>query len=89
MHPAIYIQVPGSFAASVSFLSDLATADQINEPNPAGKKPGGTESRTARSASPMLVSMVEIAVNITVGLSLGVLLVYPLRKKGKSGIFSL
>ena len=92
MHPAIYIQVPGSFAASGSFVSGLTTADQINKPNLTNGESGNTAELIARSTSPMLdagLSMVEIAVSITVGLSMSALLVYPLRKKVKSGIFSL
>lgn len=92
MHPAIYIQVPGSFAASGSFVSGLTTADQINNPNITGGASGNAAVQTARSTSPMLEagsSMVEIAVSITVGLSMSALLVYPFRKKVKSGIFSL
>jgi uncharacterized membrane protein YjjP (DUF1212 family) len=95
MHPAIYIQVPGSFAASGSLLSGLSIADLINH----GTQVAGNESAgngtlsSTLIASPMLdagVSMVEIAVSITIGLSVSALVVYPFRRSTrKSGIFSL
>jgi uncharacterized membrane protein YjjP (DUF1212 family) len=95
MHPAIYIQVTGSFAASGSLLSGLSIADLINH----GTQVAGNESAgngtlsSTLIASPMLdagVSMVEIAVSITIGLSVSALVVYPFRRSTrKSGIFSL
>lgn len=94
MHPAIYIQVPGSFAASGSFISGLTTADQLNHraKNLSSVASGDSTAQGTQSGSPMLdagVSMIEIAVSITVGLSVSALLVYPFRKRsGKSGLFS-
>ncbi|KAJ5776798.1 hypothetical protein N7520_000044 [Penicillium odoratum] len=84
MHPAIYVQVPGSLAASGSLISGLAIADQITR--------NGTNKLTPHEALVAQLdagyTMVSIGVAITVGLSVSVLLVYPLRQKGRSGIFS-
>lgn len=95
MHPAIYIQVPGSFAASGSLLSGLSIADRINHGTQvAGEESAGNDTFPSTfTASPILdagVSMIEIAVSITIGLSMSALVVYPFRRStGKSGIFSL
>ena len=95
MHPAIYIQVPGSFAASGSLLSGLSIADLINHKSTdaSTELAGNHTSPSTLIASPMLdagVSMIEIAVSITIGLSVSALVVYPFRRRtGKSGIFSL
>jgi uncharacterized membrane protein YjjB (DUF3815 family) len=95
MHPAIYIQVPGSFAASGSLLSGLSIADLINHKSTdaSSELAKNHTSQSTLIASPMLdagVSMIEIAVSITIGLSVSALVVYPFRRRtGKSGIFSL
>jgi uncharacterized membrane protein YjjP (DUF1212 family) len=85
MHPAIYVQVPGSLAASGSLISSVAIADQIT-------KNVTNALTTSQALSTQLVAgytMVSIGIAITVGLSVGVLLVYPLqKKKRRSGIFS-
>lgn len=94
MHPAIFIQVPGSFAASGSLTNGVRTADELT-----GRRKNGTnylnlgEAGSYGSSSPAVLNagyaMVEIAIGITVGVSLSALLVYPFRrKKGKSGLFS-
>lgn len=88
LHPAIFIQVPGSLAANGGLLSGLMVADQITGEN---RTSSGTDSGRG-SLNPALnagYSMVEIAIGITVGLSVSALVVYPFRKKkGKSGLFS-
>ena len=88
LHPAIFTQVPGSLAASGGFLSGLRVADQITGANGTGNGDSGGKGQL----SPALnagYSMVEIAIGITVGLSVSALVVYPFRrKKGKSGLFS-
>jgi uncharacterized membrane protein YjjB (DUF3815 family) len=85
MHPAIYVQVPGSLAASGSLISSVTIADQIT-------KNGTNALTTSQAISTQLnagYTMVSIGIAITVGLSVGVLLVYPLqKKKRRSGIFS-
>lgn len=92
LHPAIFIQVPGSLAANGGLISGIESADEINNRTaPAGNAPrlqtGASENFAMLNAG---YSMVEIAIGITVGLSVSVLMVYPFRKKGKgkSGLFS-
>lgn len=85
VYPAIFVQVPGSLAASGSLLSGVKIADAVT------RNTTGTAAQA--ETNPLLLqagyAMIEIAVAITVGLSVSALLVYPIRlKKGKSGIFS-
>jgi uncharacterized membrane protein YjjB (DUF3815 family) len=84
MQPAIYVQVPGSLAATGSLISGVTIADQMTR--------NGTDRLTPHQALVAQLdagyTMVSIGIAITVGLSVSVLLVYPLRKKGRSGIFS-
>lgn len=88
LHPAIFILVPGSFAANGSLISGVSSANQTNSHGNNGTDPTST-SNPNHAILNAGYSMVEIAIAITVGLSVAVLLVYPLRKtKGKSGIFS-
>lgn len=84
MHPAIFVQVPGSLAASGSLISGLTNADQLT------KNETGTPKHQQAILSELEAgwTMVEIAIAITVGLSVSVLLIYPLRKRARSGIFS-
>jgi uncharacterized membrane protein YjjP (DUF1212 family) len=84
MQPAIYVQVPGSLAATGSLISGVAIADQMTR--------NGTNKLTPHQALAAQLdagyTMVSIGIAITVGLSVSVLLIYPLRKKERSGIFS-
>lgn len=85
MHPAIFIQVPGSFAASGSLINGLRSADAITH--------NVNDSNLQQQAvSPVLhagYAMVEIAVGIAAGLSISALLTYPIRKKrGSGGLFT-
>jgi uncharacterized membrane protein YjjP (DUF1212 family) len=86
MHPAIFIQVPGSLAASGSLISGLESADELTRGRP------GSEDTTEAPNTAVLnagYAMIEIAIGITVGLSVSALVVYPFRKRrGKSGLFS-
>lgn len=84
MHPAIFIQVPGSLAASGSLISGLANADQLTK----GDTSIDSHREAITSELRAGLTMVEIGIAITVGLSVSVLLVYPIRKKNRSGIFS-
>ncbi|KAK6440537.1 hypothetical protein LTR95_003226, partial [Oleoguttula sp. CCFEE 5521] len=83
--PAVYLQVPGSFAATGSLISGLARADELVH-----NEMGGTTNAQANKAILNAgYAMIEIAIGITVGLSVSALIVYPIRKtKGKSGLFS-
>lgn len=89
MHPAIFILVPGSFAASGSLIDGVRKADEIiNHPSNATAPavPYTSAKVTALSAG---YAMVEIAIGITAGLSLSALMVYPVMKKKKgTGLFS-
>lgn len=98
MLPAIFVQVPSGLAASGSLLSGVTSADQItrNETILAnGTVINGTLSTTTTavsgdlnsSAFSVLVSVIQVAINISVGLSLSALLVYPFGKR-RSGLFS-
>lgn len=97
MLPAIFVQVPSGLAASGSLLSGVTSADQIvrNETILAnGTVINGTLSTTTiqssdlnNSAFNVLFSVIQVAINISVGLSLSALLVYPFGKR-RSGLFS-
>lgn len=87
LYPAVYIQVPGSFAASGGLLSGVTGANRLTR--------SGNDTVTnsgPQTNFPLLkagYSMIEIAIGLTVGLSIATLVVYPSRRKtGKSGIFS-
>lgn len=87
LHPAIYIQVPGSLAASGSLISGITSADQLTQSAGAVNQTGVGSPRAAVLDAGY--TAVEIAIGITVGLSVGAFVVYPFRKtRGKSGIFS-
>ncbi|KAK4144451.1 uncharacterized protein C8A04DRAFT_11557 [Dichotomopilus funicola] len=97
MLPAIFVQVPSGLAASGSLLSGVTSADQIvrNETILTnGTVVNGTMSTTTtqsadlnNSAFNVLFSVIQVAINISVGLSLSALLVYPFGKR-RSGLFS-
>ncbi|KAK3309838.1 uncharacterized protein B0T15DRAFT_389207 [Chaetomium strumarium] len=97
MLPAIFVQVPSGLAANGSLLSGVTSADQIvrNETVLAnGTVVNGTVSMTttqvgdlSNSAFNVLFSVIQVAINISVGLSLSALLVYPFGKR-RSGLFS-
>ncbi|KAH6854013.1 hypothetical protein B0I37DRAFT_20556 [Chaetomium sp. MPI-CAGE-AT-0009] len=97
MLPAIFVQVPSGLAASGSLLSGVTSADQIvrNQTILAnGTIISGTMSMTTtqsadlnNSAFNVLFSVIQVAINISVGLSLSALLVYPFGKR-RSGLFS-
>jgi uncharacterized membrane protein YjjP (DUF1212 family) len=86
MHPAIFIQVPGSFAASGSLINGVRSANTITH------KSDHANSLPQYGTSPALhagYAMVEIAVGIAAGLSISALLTYPIRKKrSTSGLFT-
>ncbi|KAK4167175.1 hypothetical protein QBC43DRAFT_9045 [Cladorrhinum sp. PSN259] len=95
MLPGIFVQVPGGLAASGSLLSGINTANQVvrNETILTnGTIINGTtttiESVDVNStAFNVLFSVIQVAINISVGLSLSALLVYPFGKR-RSGLFS-
>ncbi|KAK4193191.1 hypothetical protein QBC35DRAFT_98987 [Podospora australis] len=99
MLPAIFVQVPGGLAVSGSLLSGVATANQVvrNETILTnGTIVNGTYTTTSTdggavdmnsTAFNVLFSVIQVAINISVGLSLSALLVYPFGKR-RSGLFS-
>jgi uncharacterized membrane protein YjjB (DUF3815 family) len=97
MLPAIFVQVPSGLAVSGSLLSGVASADQItrNQTTLAnGTIISGTPSLTTApdgdlnsTAFNVLFSVIQVAISISVGLSLSVLIVYPFGKR-RSGLFS-
>lgn len=89
MHPAIFILVPGSFAASGSLIEGLNSADEVIQQRGNQSAAGISDGFKNTSALYAGYAMVEIAIGITAGLSVSTLLVYPVLKKvGGSGLFS-
>lgn len=90
LHPAIFIQVPGSFAANGGLISGVQSANELNSRTSSNN--GTTQAAGTQTNFELLnagFSMIEIAIGITMGLSMSALVVYPFRKrKGKSGLFT-
>ncbi|PVH97133.1 DUF1212-domain-containing protein [Periconia macrospinosa] len=84
--PAVYVQVPGSLAASESINTALQTASSLIR--------GGNETTTANQNAVNAISfnvaasMIQIAIGITVGLFMSALVIYPLGKR-RSGLWTL
>ncbi|KAK3382621.1 hypothetical protein B0T24DRAFT_516926 [Lasiosphaeria ovina] len=95
MLPAIFVQVPSGLAVGGSLLSGVTSADQItrNETLLAnGTVINGsyttTETTDLNSTSfNVLFSVIQVAIGISVGLSLSALIIYPFGKR-RSGLFS-
>ena len=88
MLPAIFVQVPSGLAASGSLLSGVTSADQIVRNETAAAGAAATAAGDLNNpAFGVMFSVVQVAVNISVGLSLSALLVYPFGKR-RSGLFS-
>ncbi|KAH7634505.1 hypothetical protein B0T09DRAFT_388470 [Sordaria sp. MPI-SDFR-AT-0083] len=94
MLPAIFVQVPSGLAVSGSLLSGVQSADQItrNETLSADGQTftPATQAQTAdlnSTAFNVLFSVIQVAISISVGLSLSALIVYPFGKR-RSGLFS-
>ncbi|KAK5658971.1 hypothetical protein OQA88_1790 [Cercophora sp. LCS_1] len=96
MLPAIFVQVPSGLAVSGSLLSGVTSADQItrNETTLAnGTVIAGAITTTSQdtdlnsTAFNVLFSVIQVAISISVGLSLSALIVYPFGKR-RSGLFS-
>ncbi|KAG9235456.1 hypothetical protein BJ875DRAFT_440299 [Amylocarpus encephaloides] len=99
--PAIFVQVPSGLAAAGSLLAGISSADQITNSTTylnGTSKLNGTLVNTINvdtsggmgTSNPLFnvgVSMVQVAVGITVGLFLSAFFVYPFGKK-RSGLFS-
>ncbi|KAF1968550.1 DUF1212-domain-containing protein [Bimuria novae-zelandiae CBS 107.79] len=83
--PAVYVQVPGSLAASGAITTALQTASSLI-------RGGGADPNTSNSLNAIsfnvAAQMIQIAIGITVGLFMSALLVYPIGKK-RSGLWTL
>ncbi|KAK2007702.1 DUF1212-domain-containing protein [Colletotrichum eremochloae] len=77
MLPAIFVQVPSGLAAGGSLLAGVTTV-------PASTS---TSSEFNNSAFAVLLSVIQVAIGITVGLFLSALIVYPFGKR-RSGLLS-
>lgn len=90
--PAIFVQVPSGLAASGSLVSGVTSANQLTR-NVTGVTTisNGTQAGSAAYINSMVFnvgySMIQVAIGITVGLFLSVLVIYPLGKR-RSGLFS-
>lgn len=82
MLPAIFVQVPSGLAAQGSLLSGIQNADSLINNN--------THSQPSLYNSVVIdigLSMIQVAIGISVGLFAATLVVYPFGKK-RSGLFS-
>ncbi|WYZ35081.1 hypothetical protein EsH8_I_001357 [Colletotrichum jinshuiense] len=85
MLPAIFVQVPSGLAAGGSLLAGVTSADQITNNNGTTSTLSSTDLNN--SAFAVLLSVIQVAIGITVGLFLSALMVYPLGKR-RSGLLS-
>ena len=89
LYPAIFIQVPGSLAAAGSLIGGIASSDRLIRGNDPTEQAGTGQTHPGTAVLNAGYAAIEIAIGITVGLSVSAFFVYPFRKtKGKSGIFS-
>ncbi|TDZ13661.1 Uncharacterized UPF0442 protein [Colletotrichum orbiculare MAFF 240422] len=84
MLPAIFVQVPSGIAAGGSLLAGVTSADQITNNNGTTSTP---DDSINTSTFTVLFSVIQVAIGITVGLSLSVLMIYPFGKR-RSGVLS-
>lgn len=83
MLPAIFVQVPSGLAASGSLLAGINSANLLNK----NTTETSTSSQIDGTAFTVLLSVIQVAIGISVGLFLSALIVYPLGKR-RSGLFS-
>lgn len=82
MLPAIFVQVPSGIASQASLLSGVQSADQLTS-----NSTSGTSSTDSSSLS-FGITMVQVAIGISVGLFASTIFVYPFGKKSTS-VFTL
>jgi uncharacterized membrane protein YjjP (DUF1212 family) len=89
MLPAIFVQVPSGLAVSGSLVSGITSADQIinNTTGTTTVSSGSDALATNGAAFTVSLSVVQIAIGITVGLFFSAIVVYPLGKR-RSGLFA-
>ncbi|CAI6233279.1 unnamed protein product [Periconia digitata] len=85
--PAVYVQVPGSLAASGSINTALKTASSLIRGGNETVDPNDQQALNAISFN-VAASMIQIAIGITVGLFMSALIIYPLGKR-RSGLWTL
>lgn len=82
MLPGIFVQVPSGLAASGSLLAGINSANLLNN-----STSSSTSSQIDGTAFTVLLSVIQVAIGISVGLFMSALIVYPLGKR-RSGLFS-
>lgn len=87
MLPAIFVQVPSGLASSGSLIAGVNSANAITGNKTAEATSSSSTSDINTGAFTVLLSVIQVAISISVGLSLAALLVYPLGKR-RSGLFS-
>ena len=85
MLPAIFVQVPSGLASTGSLVAGVDSANAITGNKTSSGSSSSSDLNT--SAFTVLLSVIQVAISISVGLSLAALLVYPLGKR-RSGLFS-
>ncbi|KAI3391633.1 hypothetical protein diail_7001 [Diaporthe ilicicola] len=86
MLPAIFVQVPSGLASGGSLVSGVTSANAITGNKTAEASTSGTPDLNT-GAFTVLLSVIQVAISISVGLGLAALLVYPFGKR-RSGLFS-
>ncbi|CAK7241586.1 MAG: hypothetical protein STHCBS139747_003049 [Sporothrix thermara] len=89
MLPAIFVQVPSGLAVNGSLLSGINAANQLtgNSTTAAGSENSSDSSSINNVSFTVLLSVIQIAIGITVGLFFAAIIVYPLGKR-RSALFS-
>ncbi|CAK7225101.1 hypothetical protein SCUCBS95973_005745 [Sporothrix curviconia] len=89
MLPAIFVQVPSGLAVNGSLLSGINAANELtgNSSTTAGSGSSSDSSSINNVSFTVLLSVIQIAIGITVGLFFAAIIVYPLGKR-RSALFS-
>ncbi|KAL1898148.1 hypothetical protein Sste5346_003550 [Sporothrix stenoceras] len=89
MLPAIFVQVPSGLAVNGSLLSGINAANELtgNSTTEAGSGNSSDSSSINNVSFTVLLSVIQVAIGITVGLFFAAIIVYPLGKR-RSALFS-
>ncbi|ERT01068.1 uncharacterized protein SPSK_06975 [Sporothrix schenckii 1099-18] len=89
MLPAIFVQVPSGLAVNGSLLSGINAANDLTGNSSTSHGSGNsTDSSAINNVSfTVLLSVIQVAIGITVGLFFAAIIVYPLGKR-RSALFS-
>ncbi|GMG39201.1 unnamed protein product [Ambrosiozyma monospora] len=85
MLPAIFVQVPSGIASQGSLMVGTQLADEITHSNSSSSTSSSTDSTSTMNFG---LSMIQVALGISVGLFLSTIVVYPTGKK-RTGLFTL